>query len=96
VATASYFENQDLFGQWIQEKCDATPGDRNKTASSADLFASWSKFAKAAGETPGSRKSFARMLERRGFVPYRKGHSQIRAYYGIEVTHDADEDRKLL
>jgi putative DNA primase/helicase len=96
VATASYFENQDLFGQWIQEKCNAAPGDKSKAGTSADLFKSWSAFAKAAGDIPGSRKSFARMLERRGFVPHRKGPSQIRAYYGIEVTHDADEDGKLL
>jgi putative DNA primase/helicase len=86
AATTSYFDNQDIFSQWLEEKCNAVPGDREKTAPSADLFASWSAFAKAAGETPGSRKSFARLLERKGFQPYRRGDKKrTRAWYGIYV-----------
>jgi putative DNA primase/helicase len=56
AATRSYFENQDLFSQWLEEKCDVAPG---KDATSTDLFASWSAYAKAAGETAGSRKTLA-------------------------------------
>jgi putative DNA primase/helicase len=40
AATASYFDNQDLFAQWLEEKCDAEPGNEFKTATSAALFKS--------------------------------------------------------
>jgi putative DNA primase/helicase len=84
AATASYFENQDLFSQWIEEKCDAEPGNEFKTATSASLFASWSSYAKAAGDVPGSRVSFARLLERRRFEPYRQ-QGGARAWRGIRL-----------
>jgi putative DNA primase/helicase len=93
-ATGSYFESQDIVGQWLEEKCNAEPGNLQKNATSADLFASWSKFAKAAGETPGSRKSFARTLERRGFRSYRKGDKAgTRAWYGIDLVVDPPKDQ---
>jgi putative DNA primase/helicase len=84
AATASYFDNQDLFAQWLEEKCDAEPGNEFKTATSAELFKSWSNYAKAAGDPTGSRKSFARLLERRRFEPFRQ-HGGIRAWHGIRL-----------
>ena len=82
AATASYFDNQDLFSQWLEEKCAAEPGNKHKTATSAELFSSWSKYAKAAGDLAGSRKSFARLLDRRGFEPYRQT-AGVRAWRGL-------------
>jgi putative DNA primase/helicase len=84
AATASYFDNQDLFNQWLEEKCDSEPGNESKTATSAELFTSWSKYAKAAGDLAGSRKSFARLLDRRGFEPYRQAGG-IRAWKGLRL-----------
>ena len=84
AATASYFDNQDLFNQWLEEKCDSEPGNESKTATSAELFTSWSKYAKAAGDFAGSRKSFARLLDRRGFEPYRQAGG-IRAWKGLRL-----------
>ena len=84
TATAGYFDTQDTFGEWLQEKCNAEPGNKKKTATSSELFASWSTFAKAAGEEPGTRKRFAKQLEKRGFIPYRReDRSQTRAWYGL-------------
>jgi putative DNA primase/helicase len=57
AATAAYFDNQDLFSQWLEEKCDVEPDNKHKTATSADLFKSWSEYAKAAGDPAGTRKS---------------------------------------
>jgi putative DNA primase/helicase len=92
VATQSYFESQDVFTQWLEEKCSAKPGDRSKSDTSANLFASWSAYAKAAGEPPGTRKAFARMLERAGFEPYRKlDRARTRAYYGLYVVPPPNE-----
>ena len=87
AATASYLDNQDLFSQWLEEKCDAEPGNEHKTATSADLFASWAAYAKAAGDRAGTRKSFARMLERRHFEPYRQTGG-VRAWRGIRLKAD--------
>ena len=95
AATASYFENQDLFSQWIEEKCDAEPGNEFKTATSAALFASWSSYAKAAGDVAGSRTSFARLLERRRFEPYRQGHDSARAWRGIRLKPSSDYNTEI-
>jgi putative DNA primase/helicase len=84
VATASYFDNQDLFSQWLEETCDAEPDNESKTETSAELFGSWATYAKAAGDPAGSRKIFARLLERRGFTPYRQTGG-VRAWRGIRL-----------
>jgi putative DNA primase/helicase len=91
AATANYFENQDLFGQWLEDKCDAEPGNEFKTATSAQLFESWSKFAQAAGEEPGTRKGFASLLERRGFVMNRT--KKARLWQGLRLTVEGYDDR---
>lgn len=89
AATASYFENQDLFAQWLEEKCDAEPDNPHKTTTSADLFKSWSDYAKAAGDTAGIRKSFARILERHRFKPDR-AHGGTRIWRGIRLRLEED------
>ena len=53
MPTSSYFENQDVFGQWLDEKFDHEPGNEFKTATSGDLYSSWAAYAKAAGEPAG-------------------------------------------
>jgi putative DNA primase/helicase len=74
VATDDYFSEQDVFGQWIEDCCELKHGgypaiwDR-----SSDLFASWADYARKAGEEPGSQKSFANELKKRGFGKHRDG-----------------------
>ena len=63
-ATSDYFEDEDLFGRWIAEKCDCGPGVKGKAAA---LYECWKEFAIANGEEPGSSKAFAEMLGNRGF-----------------------------
>lgn len=87
-ATADYFADQDLLGQWIDEECDSEPGNRWKSATSAALFASWLGYSTRAGEKAGSRKSFAEELERRGFEN-RKGTGGIREFRGIRLKPDS-------
>ena len=87
-ATAQYFADQDLIAQWLDEECDAEPGNRWKSATSAMLFASWSAYANRAGEKPGSRKPFAEELERRGFEN-RKGGKGVREFRGIRLKPDS-------
>jgi len=91
AATAHYFANQDLFGQWLEEKCDAEPGNEFKTATSAQLFKSWSDYSQAAGEEPGTRKGFAGLLERRGFIMKRT--DKARLWQGLRLKVDGYDDR---
>jgi len=38
AATDAYFADQDLFGQWLDEVCDAEPGNTYKWETTAKLF----------------------------------------------------------
>jgi putative DNA primase/helicase len=67
-ATDEYFGDQDLCSQWIDECIDAEPGNSFKTATSTELFQSWTKFTKDAGEPAGTSTSFAELLKARGFT----------------------------
>jgi putative DNA primase/helicase len=71
AATGKYFADQDLWTQWLDEECDAEPGNRWKMAGSGELFQSWTSYAKAAGAEAGSRIEFAENLEKLGFAPDR-------------------------
>jgi len=64
AATEDYFADQDLFALWLDDSCDVDPGIWDK---SADLYASWSKYAMEAGEPEGTGRAFAENLKRRGF-----------------------------
>jgi putative DNA primase/helicase len=80
--TTSYFDDQDLLGQWLEEACDAELGNRYKSDTVADLFQSWSAYATAAGEKAGSIKTFSEALQRKGFERY-KGAKGVRMFRGL-------------
>lgn len=63
-ATAEYFAEQDTFRMWIEECCELGP---RFLAGATELFRSWQEFAKAAGEDPGSQKSFGAEIVRADF-----------------------------
>ena len=83
-ATADYFAAQDVLGQWLADECDCEPGNPHKVATSAELFAAWSAFAKAAGEDAGSKRAFAEAMQRRGFEPTRS-RTLGRCYQGVRM-----------
>lgn len=72
--TASYFSDQDIFAQWLEDECIVDVGNEFRWEAAADLFASWGAYAKAAGEDPGNMKRFGGMMSRagceRGFKKY--------------------------
>jgi putative DNA primase/helicase len=86
TATADYFAEQDLFGQWLEEKCDVDPENTAKWATTTDLFISWTNYAKAAGEEPGTAKGFAPAMRRKGFRPYRSKFA--RGWSGIRLNNE--------
>jgi putative DNA primase/helicase len=66
-ATAEYFSEQDSIRQWIGECCDI--GGPNAFETTATLFKSWSEYAQANGEKPGTTKWFTQALIRQGCEP---------------------------
>lgn len=68
AATDAYFSDQDLMGQWIEDRCEVRTGLWDK---SADLFDNWTDYVHKAGENPGSKKAFGQAMQRRGFEPDR-------------------------
>jgi P4 family phage/plasmid primase-like protien len=93
AATTDYLEAEDVTAAWMEECCRVAP---HCGAPSTELFKSWTKWAKAAGEVPGSQKRFSASLTTRGFAP-RKSHGTM-MFDGISliIPHahaEPDEDR---
>lgn len=82
-ATADYFAEQDLFRQWLADECEIEAGNDFKWETTAELFTSWSIYARAAGEPAGSTKSFAPAMRRNG-VRQRRGN-KVRGWEGIRL-----------
>jgi putative DNA primase/helicase len=82
--TNAYFSEQDIVHHWIEDCCETGV---HKADSTAKLFKSWSEYALANGEKPGSTKSFTQVLVRHGCSPTKRvqGERNGRGWTGIEV-----------
>ena len=83
AATEAYFAEQDIVRQWVTECCNS--GGRELSDTTANLFASWSVYAQANGEKPGTTKRFSQILQRHGYRPVTEtpGHRKKRGFLGI-------------
>jgi putative DNA primase/helicase len=83
-ATAEYFSEQDSVRQWIEDCCDT---GRNVSDTAANLFKSWTDYALANGEKPGSSKWFAQVLTRHGCEQVKRlpGSRTVRGWLRITV-----------
>jgi putative DNA primase/helicase len=89
-ATADYLAGEDAFELW-RDAC--TTREPNAWESSADLWASWKRWAENAGETVGTQKRFSQTLAQRGFVPAREGGTGGKGYCGVRLNRpDYTED----
>lgn len=79
-ATESYFTDQDLFGQWLDEQCERGEG---KFEQPTPLYRSWCDFARDAGEHPGNVKDFKATLEKRGILRGKTGG--LKVYRGVSL-----------
>lgn len=79
-ATSDYFASEDLFGQWIEERCNKRPGAFEMPAT---MYASWKTYALANGEDPGSGNSFGKKMAKRGYAT--SASNGVRAHRGIEL-----------
>lgn len=84
-ATTRYFDEQDIFGQWLEECCEVNLKNEYLIEKSADLFASWSTFAKSHGEMPGTQATFNENLRHRGFEPKQIKSLGTKGVYGIRL-----------
>lgn len=86
-ATDEYFEQQDTFGTWIDERCESDPQAWDLPAT---LFKSWTAYARENGEDAGSMVIFSSRLQKHGF---RRGKSHgMRSYRGIRVRSEGHEN----
>ena len=89
-ATGDYFGAQDIFAQWLQERCHVEPGNRNVWAGATELFADWRKWAEAAGEFAGTQTRFGERLASRGFIKERQRIAGVlvRGWIGVRLLGD--------
>lgn len=93
AATEDYFVEQDLFGQWLEEECEVDVENMSRWEPTTELFASWAAYARAAGDEPGTAKSFAPALRRKGFKPYRSKFA--RGWRGIRLKEHRQNYREV-
>jgi putative DNA primase/helicase len=68
--TDEYFREQDLLGQWVEERVERTRKQSDRVLRS-DAFRSWQRFAEAAAEDPMNEKWFCSSMRERGFAEKR-------------------------
>jgi len=89
AATEEYFTDQDIMALWINEKCEK--GEHCVEADS-DLFKSWSMYAKASGEEPGTKNRMTTFLKKSGYlrINHMPGQNSARGFQGIQVVRLSD------
>ena len=63
-ATAKYLADEDNFARWIEDECVT---EKNQWGVGAQLWGQWKIWCERNNEHPGSQKSFAQEMEKRGF-----------------------------
>lgn len=86
LSTTDYLETENEVADWLRE---CTRPDPNAWTSSADLFASWSSWAKSAGTYVGSQKRLAPTLRDMGYQPAHNSKKPIRGFRGLVITVSA-------
>ena len=89
-ATAEYFDEQDLFGQWLDEgteKRSNRVGER-----STKLYSSWKNFAKSAGDDAGTLKMFRDNMRQHGYAHsgHLPGDNNGTGFVGISLKIQED------
>lgn len=88
AATDEYFQEEDLFGQWLSEECEVDPGNEYKTATSAELFSAWKAYLTKLGQdtTPWNSTSFAIEMKKHA---ERKRTRTVSVWLGIRLAKKA-------
>ncbi|WP_299956807.1 phage/plasmid primase, P4 family [uncultured Roseobacter sp.] len=88
-ATNEYFEEQDVFGQFLDQHCRLEASKKWSFVTSADLYREWKSFAEDAGEDPKTQKFVGSRLRRIGLTTKQKniGGKNCRVWEGIALLH---------
>jgi putative DNA primase/helicase len=83
-ATTTYFDEQNIVGQWLEECCEIGP---HKADTTENLFGSWKAWAERNGDSAGNAKVFAAKMTKLGFEAVKKtpGDSGKRGYRGLRI-----------
>jgi putative DNA primase/helicase len=84
-ATSTYFDDQNVFGQWLAECCDFELGNWALSESNANLFRSWNGFAQSQGTEPGNQRTFNDRLRQLGLEPGQLRHLGTKGCRGIRL-----------
>lgn len=88
AATGEYFDAEDTIGMWMEQCCRVTAYSQ---ARSGELFASWSKWARDAGEPTGTQKRFTQSLVSRGFSVRKSDGQRVFSGIGLIVPRSPQE-----
>lgn len=84
-ATESYRDDQDVLGQFLEERCLLGAGHR---APSTDLFKAYERWAEAIGNRPMSQTAFGRRLGDRGLDRIKTGGRKV--YEGVRLLSEIE------
>ncbi len=84
--TASYFESEDVLGQFLTECCAVDPACK---IGSRILYSAYVQWSSRQGESALSQRSFLRDMAARGFTPYRS--AQQRYVKGLRLTEQSHQ-----
>ena len=93
-ATSEYFDEQDLFQQWLDECTE--PKSERIGEPTARLYASWKKYAERAGDGAGSQKVFRDNMRGHGYVykPHLPNDNGSRGFIKISLVFHGEEPRR--
>jgi putative DNA primase/helicase len=89
-ATDSYFEQQDEFSRWLEERCDRDPGFSLKTGI---LLADFNTWARANGEDELTGKAFAELIDQTPGLTRVRGRGGVRMTKGAALRPRSDQRR---
>jgi P4 family phage/plasmid primase-like protien len=81
-ATDEYLSSEDVFGTWLDERCDQDAGHWDSREA---LFRSWSDWCRVASEFAGSQKQFLETMRKRSFEEGKDKTGTIRGFRGVRV-----------
>jgi len=82
-ATSTYFAEQDVFGQWLEDCCEV--GD-DYVETNDKLWSSWETFAREMNADAGTPRTLSENLQNRGFIRIKDTKGiRGRGYKGLRV-----------
>ena len=84
ATTSTYFDEQDVFNQWVAECCEQGPG---KIETSAALYSSWKGWVDRNGGHAGDLRTFSQTMVKGGFeaVKHTPGANGKRGFRGLTL-----------